>query len=455
MSILNSTSAQIEKVRGKLEEYFENGTNLFNLIGKSGEAVTVSRYLYRIPIMRYVGGQFRKFGANGGTLGIGTGMKLTHLLGGYFYSVYGIRVNTETKDTTRTSEQSVLNVFAEQLARIMSEVQIYADISLHTDGTGILTNGASAIAAGPPATMTFAAATDFLGVHRLRQGMCVDVWNNAGSTKRAAATAAPIIIESIDTINKLVTFDQGVTALSTAGGGDIIAFRDMDIYGPAALTTMSATWPATGVAGGLGGDSFRHGIPYSNNVTTSNYYLSVLKSSLPELLANRVNGASGTITFNMIQRVIDGIIERRDESALSGLMGVAHMAQRTAVFNLGTAISNKQITGDSFGRNLDNHPSNNRYADRFEAGGIQFIISKRQASDRVDLFNPSKWGRAQVRDMYFFGEDSGYPKTFPGRGSDGTLSAYEEAFMIQAFDWVNHDPGSGGYIDSLALPALY
>ena len=56
------------------------------------------------------------------------------------------------------------------------------------------------------ATMLVAAATDFLNVSMLREGMCVSVWTYDGATERVATTAAPLIITGIDYDAYKITF---------------------------------------------------------------------------------------------------------------------------------------------------------------------------------------------------------------------------------------------------------
>ena len=70
-------------------------------------------------------------------------------------------------------------------------------------------------------------------------------------------------------------------------------------------------WPDRTVAGGLGGDSFRHGLYYAHDITGSDYFLGVLRSSLPQLNPARVNASNGGITFDHGQLMIDQLIQRR------------------------------------------------------------------------------------------------------------------------------------------------
>lgn len=451
VSVTDVVAAQIERVRNKLQPIFESSSEVAGMIKKAGgDKVEVSRYLYRIPLQQYRGGNFHKYNADGGSLGIGTGMSITSLQAGYITTVRSYRVTDEEKDTSSSSTQSVVNVFQKTLADAMTEAQIDDDITLHTDGTGILTGASSAT--NGTTTITFAGASDTLGINRLREGMCVDAWDATGATKRVPTSGtAPTFITSIDYTNKIVTLSQSIASLTVT---DILAFPALDVYGPSTLVSFSSTWPGGGLTNGPGltGDSFRHGIYYANDATTSNYYLGKLKSTIPQLLATRVNASSSAFTFGMVLQGLDAVTQRRDKDATKGLKGICHMKQRQAIFQIGVNISNIYLKGgESGGKMSDLMPNNIEYTDSFDLCGIPTMLSKRQYTDRIDFFNPSLYGRAQTHDIRF--KTVSGKTVFEVRGSDGTISASTEFHIEQAFDFVCYDSGTGFYVDSLAVPA--
>lgn len=448
VSVIDVVSAQIERVRPKLQPIFETSSELAGLIKKAGgDKVEVSRYLYRIPLQLYRGGNFHKYNADGGTLGIGTGMLLSSLQAGYITTVRSYRVTDEEKDTSATDAQSVVNVFQKTLADAMTEAQVDDDVTLHQDGTGELTGQSSAASS---TTLTFASASDTLGVNRLREGMCVDVWDATVATKRAPSSGtAPTFISSIDYTGKVVTLSQAISGITAT---DLLAFPNLDVYGPSALTSFSSTWPAGGLTNGPGltGDSFRHGLYYANDATSSNYYLGKLKSTIPQLLATHVSASSSAFTFGMVLQGLDQVTQRRDATATKGLKGVCHMKQRQAIYQIGVNISNWN-RGQTSDKMPDLMPSNLSYTDNFDLCGIPTMCDKRQYTDRIDFFNPSLWGRAQTHDIRF--KTVSGKTVFEVRGSDGTISASQEFHIEQAFDFVCYDPGVGFYIDGLAVPA--
>ncbi len=452
VSVLDVVPAQIEKVRNKLQPIFESSSEVSSMIKKAGgDKVDISRYLYRIPLQLFRGGNFHKYNADGGSLGIGTGMLLSSLQAGYITTVRSYRVTDEESDTSATSAQSVVNVFQKTLADAMTEAQIDDDISLHTDGTGILTNPSSA--SSSTSSITFAGATDTLGVNRLREGMTVGAWDSTGATPRvpAAGAGSPIWITNIDYNAKTVTLSAAFTSLTST---DILTFPNLDVYGPATLVSFSSTWPGGGLTNGPGltGDSFRHGIYYANDATTSNYYLGKLKSTISQLLATHISGSNALFSFGLVLQGLDAITQRRDKTATSGLRGICHMKQRQAVFQIGVNISNIFLKpGDSQGKMPDLMPNNLSYTDLFYLCGVPTMISKRQYNDRIDFIVPNLWGRAQTHDIRF--KTVTGRNVFEVRGSDGTISASREFHIEQAFDFVDYDPGVGFFIDTLQVPA--
>ena len=333
VSVIDVVAAQIERVRQKLQPIFESSAEVASMIKKAGgDKVDISRYLYRIPLQQFRGGNFHKYTADGGSLGIGTGMLLSSLQAGYITTVRSYRVTDEESDTSATTAQSVVNVFNKTLADAMTESQIDDDITLHTDGTGILTNSSSAT--NGTTTLTFAGTTDTLGVNRLREGMCVDAWDTTGATKRVPTSGtAPTYITAIDYVGLVVTLSQSIAGLTS---GDILAFPNLDVYGPSTLTSFSSTWPGGGLTNGPGltGDSFRHGLYYANDSNSANYYLGKLKSTIPQLLATNISAGGATFSFGLVLAGMDQLQQRRDKIITNGLRGIAHMKQREAIFQI-------------------------------------------------------------------------------------------------------------------------
>ncbi len=450
--VLDTIPGQLEVIEKELQILFEQSDQIAAKVKASGKVQQISRYLWRLPLKKYNGFNFSKFSGNGGTLGTGTSMALSALEAGYFYSILAIQLTGEQLDTSQNTTQSVVDVLADTLSNAMIEQGVLDDIAFHQTGTGILTNPCSAATA---TTMTFNGATDFLHTSMLREGMCVSVWDVTGVTERAAAVAAPIIILSIDYDNYVVTFNQTVTAIAAT---DIISFRGMAAYGPAALTSFASTYPGgppANVTGGIGGDSFRHGFRYMTDTTTSNYFYSKQKSAFgTQLNPVRVNAQNNPIEWDFFHRLIAKTIQKRDKNVWKKWTGIISSAQRTAIANLGIAISTVMRTGGEFGPIYDGVPSNMGYDGEFSVFGIPHILSKRQDRSRIDYINFEKIWRAQLFDTRWFGPSKGMKSTFEGRSTvDGSVMDFILMYVEQAYDFVCPDNGGFGVVDTLALPS--
>lgn len=451
-SVVDTVQAQLEQVRPILAQIFETSDQISSLFKKNSSAIkNVNRWLYRIPLQQFRGGVFRKYSANGGSLGRGTGMLITSLQAGFFYSILMYEVSDEQEDESASESSSIANIMSKTLADGMMEAAVTDDQCYHTDGTGILTNSSSAVSS---TTMTFADATDTLGVSRLRAGMACDVWDSTGDNKRALGTGAPLIINTIDDVNQVVTFNQTVSGITT---GDIIAFAEMDAYGPATLESFTAGWPATGAlttSGGLTNDSFRHGIYYAHNFSNSNYYLGKLKSSLPAISPYPVDCGGARLSWAHGFALLDRIQKRRSQTEADNISWIFPMAQRQVVFESGVAISTKMINGDQFGKSLDLAPSNNGYNEPFNYVNRPAYVSKRQYNDRVDAVNFKNWGRAEVFPLRPYKKRNG-DTVFEGRDTNGVLAAYSQFGFQAAYDPVCFDPGCEGAIYGAEVPANY
>jgi hypothetical protein len=456
--VVNTAAAQIEQVRPILQEIHETSDQISSLFKKNSKNIeNLSRYLYRFPLEKYMGGTYAKYSANGGAIPQGSGMVLTSLQAGFFYSMLMFQVSDEQVDLSQNTKQSVVDVMARTLSKGMVEAAVMDDISLHNDGTGELTNvvgGVSSDSSPAANQLTFNTVGDFLGINRLREGQVVDVWNAAGSTKRVGITAGTLLL--IDTINydtNTVTFNQNVSDMVS---GDLIAFNGMDAYGPTSLTSFSSGWPATGAlttTGGLTNDTYRHGIYYAHDFNSSNYYLGKQKSTLPQIQATQISAASSQLQFWHGFAGLDRIRKRRSPDAAKGLIGVFPMAQRQVVFELGVSIATKPLTSSNFGTSMDLLPSNSQYMDTFNYCDMTCYVSKRQFNNRCDFFNLKNWGRATVFDLRPY-EKQGRT-IFEGRASTGYLAAYSQFGFHAAYDFCDFDPGSEFAISGLSVPANY
>lgn len=443
-TIADSYNIQLEQVSDVLARYYDMSTSLAGQL-KINKNVATSRYLYRIPAMRWVGGTFQKYVANRGDMGSGTGPNFTSLTAGYFDSVFNFEITKEQKDYMKSNGSAMADVLTEILTNAFKQLDVYDNVFLFGDGTGKLTSSSSAT--NGTTTLTFASASDTIGVNRLWLGAAVDVWDSTGATKRAGG---PYIITNIDQGNKIVTFGSSVTGVTS---GDLLSVYNVDAYGPSTLTSFSSTWPGGGLtnAPGLTGDSWRHGLGYVNDATGANYYLGKLKSSYSELMPATVAAASAALTFSTIELAKNLLIQKRDETVLDGLQCVVHMAQRAQLQDTVTAVSIFQRNSTSANM-IDLQPVADN---QFQAAGVSFIVDKRQDKARVDSFNAKNWFRVQGHPSEWFDYGDGQKiKAVTSSSTGNALAAYEMK-VVQKMDTGCMDPGAGFYISGLAVPSAY
>src|SRR5687767_1763213 len=114
---LDTVQAQLEQVSPIIQEIYETSDQISALIKRNAKNITaLSRYLYRFVLEQFPGGTFAKYSANEGTLPKGTGMLLTSLQAGFFYSMLMFRVSDEQVDLSSSTKQSVVDVMAKTLA---------------------------------------------------------------------------------------------------------------------------------------------------------------------------------------------------------------------------------------------------------------------------------------------------------------------------------------------------
>ncbi len=459
-------SAMIEKVLEEVPKLYESTDRLSKLIGK-GKFVQVSDRFARAPLLKYMGGTFQAFNADNGVLGSGSGMNTINFQIGYYYTNYAVTVSRRAKDTTDSAEQSRVQVFSMQQAEALQEMAVYEDITLHGDGTGLLTNASSATSGGN--TLTFAGATDTLGVNLLRPGMAVNVCAvgtgtigsvpgggvsgggsvDVGGVVRANATnpGFPAIITDIDYDARKVYLDATITGITTGDRLQVVGL----LLTPA--QTGKAGYPNRDFTS-VTTDSFRHGIPYMNQVDSTLYYGGLNRATNPQINPVVYNMQGNPWTANHTLIVRDRMTERRDPSVLQGLMGFCHMAQRAQAMNIGISVSEWQRNSASNEPLLDLMPKNIGYEESFVVGGIVHYLTKRQPRDRIDYCNPRLMGRAGLfdgpRPMEWGGQ-----YIWPTWSSTGQMQAGYQMFWEQNFDYFSNDPGVGMVLYNGGIPQGY
>lgn len=436
MSATNAdvVGGQFEKVRPKLQEWYETTTLVSGLIRKASESHKISAWTqtlsggttlsaFRVPLMRYVGGDYGTFSYDEGNLGGGSSMRVDFMTIGYFPAEYAVEISSLAKEATASSEQAVVDVFKYHLKKSMKEMQHYEDTGYHQDGTGVLATGNGT--GSPASTNPVYNLESTFGPQRLRYNQPVDVYSNDTTTQRGTS----LRVTSYDLVGKTVTLSGSVTGPTNT---DKLAFKG-----------MSAT---------LSVGSWKNGLYTFNNTATSGTTLGLNRATVVEIVTPNVAAGSTALAPAHGLLLNDQIIQRRDEDALAGMVGIAHQAQRAAVYFTGIAIS--EWHRGSTDKMIDIVPSDIKQSTTFTWTGVKHYVSKKQDRSRIDWIIPKNWGRAMLHDLKFHEVEG--RRIFELRDSaTGFPKAGMTFYLIQSENVYCVDPGAGGVITGLALPSGY
>jgi len=449
-SILDAVAETLEQVKDKVVEVYLLDDSVISVINPS-KVAEASRYGYRVPILQYIGGANMKTNLNGGTIGPSGGPVYFNVTAGFFPSFLNFELSQEEIDLTSTSAAAREAVLSRVMDNVTNVFNAHENLYIMGDGTGKLTNSSSAKPAANQ--LTFNTATDYLKTNRLFEGQWCDVWDSTGATKRAGG---PYYITSIDWDNRIVTFNGNVTGLTS---GDLLSVAQADVFGPSTLVSFSSTWPGGGLTNGPGltGDSWRHGLAYANDNTTSNYFLGKLKSSYTSLIPASYNASSNALSWEMANIVQNKRIQRRGAKILDDTMGVMHMALTQTLQAQNVHIMKWDISAKEDMAGYKDLPPKLKYGKFFNFNGIPCFPARVADMSRVDFFRRSDWGRVQSKDKPFsWWKDPGTGSMFrPGLDSSANYLTKWQFSAYSVFDYVCHDPGAGGYIYGLVPPSGY
>jgi hypothetical protein len=220
----------------------------------------------------------------------------------------------------------------------------------------------------------------------------------------------------------------------------------------------SAAWPQTGVAAGLGGDSWRHGIYYANETSTALNYLGRSRATFPELQSNRVNAGGAALNWSHGRQGLDQVLNRGQIEQVTGLVGITHTAQITALENTTINLTSIQFPDANKSHNtpVDLAAFNKKYGTPTYYAGIPFYPTKRAPRNRIDTMNLNDWFRARFFDPHFQqGGDSGNYLFRVRNPANGRPQTAYEFWLRQAEDIVCGNPMGAFYVDNLAANPAY
>lgn len=432
-------ATQLEQVRPKLAEFLvRSESKLAQLFKKQAEKHRVSAWTagsgavqaWRIPVMLSVGGDYQAFSLDGGDLGTGSLMDTVYMTLGYYATDIAFNVPALAAWATKTDQQAISNAMAFSVGNAIKETALYNEIGLFQDGTGILATSTAVSGTGTnPNPITYTLETAAFTYIRLRGfNQLLDVANSSN-----AIVSTGQRITNINFAANQVTVAGGTTY--TAASGDQLVFPGM---GPVTTTLASG--------------SFRYGIYTFNTTNTSGSLLGLSYSTAYELACPQVNGGGGYYTPSVLLAGKSQLIQRRDDAAWAGMIGITHMAQRAAWYLESTVIAEwrrDQVSQQA----LDLVPTGNTLGDTFQAGEITHYVSRYANKSRVDWINPKNWGKVMLDDINFFQSPEGQ-RIFVGRvAATGNPSAGFQFYVTTTDNVYSVDPGCSLVAYNLGIPA--
>lgn len=435
-----TTAMMLEQVRPRLAEFLVKKESKFaQLFKKAAEKHRVSAWnagsgavsAWRIPVLLSNGGDYQAISLDGGDLGTGSLMSTLYMTIGYYANDIAFNVPSLAAMATKNQQQAITNALQFSIGKAITETALYNEIGLFQDGTGILATATAVTGAGTANTnVTYTLETAQFTYIRLRgYNALVDVVDS-GNVVRAVG----LRIVSINFSANQVTLKVGGTGYSPTAT-DSIVFPNM---GPITSTTISS-------------GSWRYGIYTYNTTNTSGTLLGLAYSSAYELTCPQVNGSGGFFTPSLLLAGKSQLIQRRDDEAYAGTIGVCHMAQRASWYLEGVTISN--WFRNKKDQMIDIVPSGTDYGDTFIAGDVTHHVSRYANKSRVDWFNPKNFGKVMLDDINFMQTPEGQ-RIFVGHSATtGNPQAGFQFYVVNTENVYSVDPGCSCVFYNLAIPS--
>lgn len=428
----------LETVRPKLAYFLvQKQSKLMNLINKAAEKHQVSAWTdsngsvlaWRVPVLLSVGGDYQAISLDGGDLGTGSMMNTAYMTFGTFENDIGFNLPLRAIYGTKDAKQAVTNALQFTLGKALSEMALYNEIGFFQDSTGVLATAVST-SSGAGTTATYVLETAAFTYIRLRgKNALLDVYDSGGVLRSIGMR-----VSSINFATNSVTISGGSSF--TPAAGDQLAFPGMG----------ATVGTSTAVAG-----SWRNGLYTFNSTTTSGSIGGLAYSTAYELATPVVNGQGGFYTPAVVYAGKSQLIQRRDDEAYSGIIGICHLAQRASWYLQGLTISNWFRTASD--KMIDLAPKGTDYGDTFEAGEVTHYVSRYANKSRVDWMSPSNFGWTQLAEIDFVQTPEGQ-RIFIGRSSStGNPQAGFQFYVVNTRQLYSVDPGCGVVMYNMAIPA--
>lgn len=410
-------STEIEKVRKKLPMLYELDKAKFFATVEKKDTEVISERDMRIPLAIGPGGYFGYYNPDGGDLGLGDGGTFDKAVINTNHFKHAIQWNTKAQWGTDDSRKSVVNLFRELMAKAMPEFRRQTEAQCMTSGNGVvgtITSLSTTTLTNDTLTMT----TDGFGVKLLRKGQRIVVYDSALAAPR---NAVPAKIIGYDLVNKRVTLDATIAAIAP---GDVVVPEGLTGANPVGL----------------------FGVKYHVQNSTVGNWLGLPRATTPEVLANRVNAASATLSPAFARRAINTIGDRIGMDNKTPLTAWMHPAQVQAYEALGQLVSVINKEASEQGLNLF-------FSENMRLAGAPISPSYLWDKTRIDFLTTDHWGRAELTPIDYYTVEG--RKIFELRGPSGGVATSQIFYIVASWNLFCDCPPAQAYIDNLLVPTGY
>jgi hypothetical protein len=413
----NQLYQQMEKVRPTLQPWLNSFPVASNFV-KETEVQWVGERDYRIPIKLTRAGRYGTVDTDGGAAGRGNAMGGDVLISSAFPTRMNFELTKKMKDATKRRDVAVASVLNDILKDGMEHMALQEDFSFHTDGTALI---GTVSAVTTVSSRTVYTLDSNVGAKLIRRGQLPVIY----ATGYASIRSSSLYVYSVDYKNKKVTMSGTVPG---AAATDLLCFEGVSSTGAA------PTW--------------KKGLGYFINSSTSSTILGVSQSTEPEMQSNFIN-VNGVVSWQAGMALLDQMDDRRPQVSHS-VIGLSSRSQRAQIM-----IQEMQIS--RWDRGTSDKPIDmlpNIRMKSFPFCGVDMMIDPQLDNSKLIFWDPKFWGRARLSKLDWY-ETEGGQRFFNLYGGDGSPATAEWLGLMMEEDWYCFDIATTGLLYGLTLPTNY
>ena len=412
-------ATELERVREDLPVLFDRPVTFYSTIEKRN-VETVSNIALRIPAEMYPGGKGGHFNPAGGSLGLGAGPTYDKMTTTVVHMKYAIQWDKKAEWATDSNRKAVLQSTRYIISKALVEFRRLWDcLYVGSDGHGNLGTVSAVSNGGGLDTVTL--DDGHFGAKLLRYAQDIGYVTAAYAANLTAGVDKPIVFH--DTVNKQI---------KTATTG---ALANTNIV----------------VVGGLGNNVTTglvsvNGVPYHHSNAATGTFQGLDRATYPQLRANGINAASGTLALSYVRRALNAIGDRIGEDQMKKPVAWMHPCQKQAYEELGQTVSiiNKQAKQEG----LDLF-----FNDNMQMAGVPIRTHYAWDKSRIDFLVSEVWGRSVMHELDWYTNEG--KRLFELRDTDGSVMTSTVAYLTASQQSFTTQPPAISYIYGLAVPTGY